>query len=312
MKANGSDANGKAPVKAPPSIFDLLQKMGPQIEKALPKHLSSDRLARIAMTAIRQNPKLGNCTVQSLLGSVMQAAQLGLEPNTPLGLAWLIPRNNWNPARREKVPEAIFQMGYQGVLELAYRTKMYRTIEAREVYANDQFSFAYGIDAYLKHVPADDPQGDPVKYYAFYETVDGGRRFEVWSTQRILKHAARYSESFEKENSAWSDPDARIGMCKKTMLLQVLKYAPKSAELAQAMGVDNQVSRVNPEDPDFSIQTEFTVVSDENESATTAPTSTTEKPTSTARTTETRRDAESGPDSVETEAEAEPVELEMF
>jgi recombination protein RecT len=80
--------------KRPPSLADLLQQSKSQIALALPKHLTPDRMARLFLTALRTTPKLAQCTPDSFLASIMTLAQLGLEPNTPLGQAYLIPRKN--------------------------------------------------------------------------------------------------------------------------------------------------------------------------------------------------------------------------
>jgi len=99
------------------TIQDLLKRMEPQIRKALPKHLEPERLARIALTEIRKNPKLLECSRESLLGAVMTAAQLGLEPGV-LGHAYLIPY--WN--NKTKSYEVQFQIGYKGLLDLVRRS----------------------------------------------------------------------------------------------------------------------------------------------------------------------------------------------
>src|SRR5690606_28041607 len=48
-----------------------LERMKPQIQAALPKHMTADRLARIVMTQVRLNPKLLECSTESLLAAVM-------------------------------------------------------------------------------------------------------------------------------------------------------------------------------------------------------------------------------------------------
>ena len=83
--------NEVSPVQA---MGDLLKRMHTQIEKALPSVITPERFTRIALTAYSRNEKLQECTAESFLGSMMQAAQLGVEPNTPLGQAYLIPFRN--------------------------------------------------------------------------------------------------------------------------------------------------------------------------------------------------------------------------
>ena len=118
------------------TIQDLLKRMEPQIRKALPKHLEPERLARIALTEIRKNPKLLECSRESLLGAVMTAAQLGLEPGV-LGHAYLIPY--WN--NKTKSYEVQFQIGYKGLLDVVRRSGEITSISAHCVYENDEFEF---------------------------------------------------------------------------------------------------------------------------------------------------------------------------
>ncbi|GAK01482.1 recombinational DNA repair protein RecT [Geomicrobium sp. JCM 19055] len=79
--ANKSNTNPAKQENSPANtISAYLKKMGPEFERAMPKHMDADRLGRIALTTIRQNPDLLQASIPSLMGAVMQAAQLGLEP----------------------------------------------------------------------------------------------------------------------------------------------------------------------------------------------------------------------------------------
>lgn len=222
----------------------LLKRMQPQIEKALPKHISPDRMARVALTAYNSNSKLKECNPMSVLAAVLISAQLGLEVNTPLGQAYIIPYGK----------QAQFQIGYKGLLDLAYRSGEYQVIYAMEVYENDEFDFAYGLDPYLTHKPAREPKGEPVYYYAVYKTRNGGSNFRVWSREKIEKHAKKYSQAVQKGwTSPWkTDFDA---MAKKTVLKDLLKYAPLSIEMAQQISTDNTVG--TSIDADGQVQTEY-------------------------------------------------------
>lgn len=87
-------ANGQAPAEKKQSgqtIGEIIDKMMPAIKQALPQHIKPERMARIAITVFRNNPRLQACTPVSFLGAVMQSVQLGLEPNTNLGEAYIIP-----------------------------------------------------------------------------------------------------------------------------------------------------------------------------------------------------------------------------
>ena len=101
---------------SPHSIKDWVKVMEPAIKKALPSVITPERFTRMVMTAISSNPKLAECTPASFCGAMMQAAQLGLEPNTPLGQAYLIPYRNHGKL------ECQYQTGYKGLITLAYRS----------------------------------------------------------------------------------------------------------------------------------------------------------------------------------------------
>lgn len=219
----------QAPAKQGKTVFDLIKQMNNQIKAALPNQISAERFSRIAMTAVRNNPKLQNCEPMSFIAALMQSAQLGLEPNTPLGQAYMIPYGK----------EAQFQIGYQGMLTLAYRTGEYQSIYAHAVYANDKFEYEYGLNENLVHIPADVPEGDPIYYYAVYKLKNGGYGFVVMSRDQLNKHKEKYSQAARSKYSPWTtDFDS---MAKKTVLKQLLKYAPKSVEFASAISQDETV-----------------------------------------------------------------------
>jgi len=222
------------------SLSTWLESMRPQVEKALPAHLKVDRFLRVALTTLRMNPKLAACEPQSFLAAMMTSAQLGLEINTPLGEAYIIPYKT----------EASFQIGYKGILSLAYRTNLYKMVFAMEVYKNDEFGFEYGMEPKLHHRPAITPEGEPTHYYAVYHLTNGGMAFRVWTKEKVIKHAEKFSQSYRAQNeSPWkSDFDS---MAKKTVLIDLFKYAPKSVEFAKALTFDETVRRDISEDMDL-------------------------------------------------------------
>ena len=237
-KADGSDVMNKLTKKEdkPKTLVDWVNSLKPEIERALPQHIKADRIARIAITTIRTNKNLQSCEPMSFIAALMQSSQLGLEPNTPLGEAYIIPYKD------KGTPSARFEIGYKGLLSLAHRTGEYKTIYAMEVYENDEFDYAYGLDPYLTHKPAEEPKGEPVKYYAVYHLKNGGKEFRVWSRAKVEKHAKQYSQAFQKGyTSPWkTDFDS---MAKKTILKDLLKYAPKSIEFSRALSMDETIKR---------------------------------------------------------------------
>lgn len=227
----------------PKSLKDWVQAMMPQIAKALPSVITPERFTRIVTTALSTNPKLAECTRDSFLGSMMTAAQLGLEPNTPLGQAYLIPR--WNG--KKQCNECTFQPGYKGLIDLAYRSGEVSTVGAHVVYANDEFSFRLGLDPDLQHTPTMGERGEPIAFYGFYKLKDGGFGFEVMTVAEVRTHANRFSEAVKKGfSSPWTTNFEE--MAKKTVLKKALKYAPMKTDFVRAFTADEAVVSYTDED----------------------------------------------------------------
>lgn len=211
----------------------LMKKMEGEIKKALPSHVTPDRFIRIAISAYSRDEKLKECDGMTIIAACMEAAQLGLEMNTPLGHAYIIPYKN----KRSGKTEAQFQIGYQGLLELCYRSGEYIQVSSYEVYSNDHFEYELGMEQKLIHRPAKSPEGDPVYYYAVYKRKDGGQGFYVMSRQQVEAHQYKYS----KYGQIW-EKDFN-SMAKKTCIKKALKYAQKSIEVSRAFVADGSVKR---------------------------------------------------------------------
>lgn len=244
MKTDGSNAGDKqVATQSSPTMLSYINSMVKEIERALPKTITVERMTRIFMTAISKNPQLGQCSRESFLGSMLTAAQLGLEVNTPLGHSYLIPRFN----KKKNVLECGFQMGYQGIIDLCYRTGMYARIKAVSVMDGDVFDYQCGTSAYIKHVPKH-KSNRVTHIYAIYTLTNGGEDFEVWSYDEVIDHAKTYSDTWDdvkqefKYGSAWRDDPVSMG--KKTVLIALLKYAQKSVDVARAASADGHVMTV--------------------------------------------------------------------
>lgn len=226
-------AAAPAEKREPRSIKDWIVVMKPQIEAALPSVITAERFSRMALTAVSSNPKLAECSPQSFMGALMSAAQLGLEPNTPLGQAYLIPFKNKGRM------EAQFQLGYKGMIELAHRSGEFKNIEAHVVHENDEFSYAYGLEPGLIHRPALKDRGEVICYYAVYTLVNGGFGFEVMSKEDVQEHAKKYSQAYNSSFSPWKTSFDE--MAKKSVIKRVLKYAPIKTEFARAVAADETI-----------------------------------------------------------------------
>lgn len=217
-----------------------IKSMEGEIKKALPSVITPERFTRMVLSAISTNPKLGSCTPSSFLGAMMSAAQLGLEPNTPLGQAYILPYQN------KGVLEAQFQLGYKGLIDLAYRSGEVELVQAHVVYANDTFECEYGLEPKLVHIPADSDRGEPIKVYAMFKTKSGGYGFEVASMDDIKAHAKKYSKSYGSSYSPWATSFEE--MAKKTVLKMCLKYAPLKSDFVKAVVQDETIKTDIAED----------------------------------------------------------------
>lgn len=233
----------------------LIQKSVSELGKALPACMSAERLVRIALTTLRLNPSLAECTPQSFLGALFQSAQLGLEPNVE-GQCYLIPYSNSKKTDDGwvKTKEVQFQIGYKGYIELFYRHEKAACIDMHTVYENDAFEYSYGTNPYLKHCPVLKDRGEVIAYYAVATLKNGGSVFKVMSKDECINHGQTHSKCYiTKEwdessktykkvtphfepSSPWAkDVNA---MCKKTVLIQLMKLLPKSVELQKALAMD--------------------------------------------------------------------------
>lgn len=238
----------KAP--PPPAVYvkQLVEKQKEAIKQALPGVMTPERFSRICATAVSSNPKLMEAVVRSpmtFLGGMMTLAQLGLEANTPLGQAYLIPFNNSKNigGKWVKVPEVSVQLGYKGLIDLAYRSGEVTIIQAHVVREGDLFEYEYGLDPKFKHVPAKSGRGKTIYYYAMFKTKSGASNFEVWSYEDMLTHAKKFSKSYNRKDNTFSGPweSDFDSMAKKTVVKAVLKYAPMKSDFARAIVADNSV-----------------------------------------------------------------------
>lgn len=215
------------------TIVDMVKALEPEIKRALPAVLTPERFTRMALSAINNTPKLAECTPMSFIAALMNAAQLGLEPNTALGQAYLIPYKN------KGVLECQFQIGYRGMIDLAYRNERVQSIEAQTVYENDIFEYELGLKPKLIHKPVFDEPGAIRAFYAIFKLDNGGFRFEIMSKTSIDAYAAKYSKAFSSEFSPWKSNYE--GMAKKTVIKQLLKYAPMKSDFQKAVSMDETI-----------------------------------------------------------------------
>lgn len=223
------------------TMQQYIKSMEGEIAKALPSVITPERFTRMVLSALSTNPVLQDCTPKSFLGAMMSAAQLGLEPNTPLGQAYLIPYKN------KGTLEVQFQIGYKGLIDLAYRSGEVEVVQAHIVYEKDTFEFEYGLNPKLTHIPfSKGEKGNAVSVYAIFKTKSGGYGFEVMSMADVKEHAKKYSQAYSSAYSPWTKNFEE--MAKKTVLKKVLKYAPMKSDFVKAVVQDGVIKNEISED----------------------------------------------------------------
>ena len=214
-------------------VRDLLEKSKNEIAKALPKSITPERVARIALTTLRKNPGLLECDPNSFLGAVMQASQLGFELDDNLGYAYLVPFFN----KKTKRKEIQLIIGYRGLIELARRSGQLRSINAHIVYENEPFTLEYGLLETLKHVPLPpSKRGKDIKgVYAVATMNDGSKTFDfLWPEE--IESIKKSSKAGDNTMSPWATHEEE--MMKKTVIRKLMKYLSLSPEITKATVID--------------------------------------------------------------------------
>lgn len=230
---NGA-STGTVATRKPDPARDLLLSMQDQFEACLPKMLPPDLFTRVALTGFRKTPELLECSRKSLLGALLETARLGLEPCTEQ--AYLIPFKG----------ECTLVIGYQGFVQLMYRTGQVKQVEVEMIHEADEWEDSRGDGARFFHRPAWTPdrarkdwtgqgRGLPILAYSYAELVGGGRtKVEVCTRDRAEYIKREYAKAAK---SPWKT-GSFDAMWLKTPVRQLQKWAPKSAEIRRALAVD--------------------------------------------------------------------------
>lgn len=228
------------------TLRDQIRSMESQFALAMPKGAEAAQLVRDALTCIQQTPRLADCVPQTVLGALMTCAQLGLRPGVSgLGHAWVLPywdSKHENPNGRKGAFVAQLIIGYKGYVDLAYRSGQIATVIGRTVYEGDTFDVEYGLDDQLIHKPAlSGERTTPIAHYAIVKLANGGRSFWVMTEDEMQAWKRKYAPKNRSGNivGPWvSDYEA---MARKTCLLRLAAWMPKSTELSAAIEADNGV-----------------------------------------------------------------------
>lgn len=221
-----------------------------QLAMVAAKHMNPERMMRVVANAIRATPKLQQCDPMSFLGALMHCASLGLEPNTPLGHAYLIPFEN----KRKGITEVQVVIGYKGFIDLSRRTGQLANIHADVVYSDDElWSHEYGSNQHLRHRPGP-RKGKIIAFYCHVELKLGedmvARGHRVMSYDEVIRHRDLHSQGWKtavrfgkQKDNPWFEGNPQFeAMGAKTVVRAMAGRGelPMSVEFMDAMDTDEQ------------------------------------------------------------------------
>jgi recombination protein RecT len=203
-----------------------------RIASLVPKHLTPERVFAVAAVAVSKSPELLQCTTVSVLRAIAIGAQLGLDVSGVGGQGYLVPFKSGRTGRYE----ATFIPGYQGLIELARRSREVVTVRAKEVYEKDDVTYEEGVVPILRHKPymGQDP-GNMVAVYAVAHFANGFAQPEVMSAWQVeaVRRRSRAAAA-----GPWATDTA--AMWRKTAVKRLCKYLPQNPDLSRAIDVEER------------------------------------------------------------------------
>lgn len=215
----------------PPKLKDLLERNQVVIAAVMPRHMTVERMLKLALLATIKTPRLLECDPKTVLASVMNAARLGLEIGRE---AHLVPFRNGAKGTYEcqMIPD------YRGLISLARRSGAVEAIEARVVYKGERFEVSLGTDPKIVHIPTlgKKTNSEIVAFYSVAQLSNEARpQFEVMTVEQVDEIKAR---SKAANDGPWQTDYAEMG--RKTVVKRLVKYLPASPELTEAVELDNR------------------------------------------------------------------------
>ncbi|MEG0064734.1 MAG: recombinase RecT [Pseudomonas sp.] len=219
-------ASGGKQLSPTTQFSNFMDSLKGQLALALPKHLTADRMARLALTAFSSSTQMQRCTHKSIAASIMTAAQLGLEPGVN-GAGYLIPYKD----------TCTFVPGWKGLVDLVSRSGR-GTVYTGVIFSDQKYTFTDGAKRDLViHNETDLEDPNEITHAFAIGWVQGASMpiIELWRVTKIRKHRDKYNKQGQKHYS-FSNWEM---YCRKIPLLQVLKYMPCSVEVNAAIQVSN-------------------------------------------------------------------------
>lgn len=189
------------------------------------------------VNAVKKTPELLNCTPQSLFGSILYFAEIGLPFNTPEGFGYILPYKNKGNT------EATPIIGYKGLIEIAYRNPKMKSIRIQAVYENDEFSYEYGTTEFIKHKPVMvGERGNLIAVYAIAK-MEGIDPLFVVVHKNELDRIQRLSKSGNSNFSPYNNGTDVFNIMQSKVAVKLLfKTLPKvdNDSLVKVLELDNK------------------------------------------------------------------------
>lgn len=216
------------------------RSMESRLVDAMAKGLDVNTLVGDAITAMRQTPRLVECSEPTFFGALMTAAQLGLRPNVgSLGHGWILPY--WST--KNSGYEAQWVLGYQGMVELGYKSGLVAKIATDTIYSNETYRIRRGTHDELVHEPILDPdeRGDMIAHYAVVWLTTGQQLWRAMADQDVRKIMERMAARDRNRNIVGPWANDYLPMAQKTPLRALWRFMPKTPTLALALSTDETV-----------------------------------------------------------------------
>lgn len=223
------------------NVKGMITQFMPQIEAVLPKRITGEHFANVFLNVLSVTPRLAECDVPSMLGSLLKCAMLGLIPDGVTNRASLVPYKG----------KATFQIGYKGLKELAERHPAVKVVfPPVAVYERDTYEFELGLAPTLVHKPCQTPdRGEAIAYYCVADLgADTPRVFEwMWrhEVEAIRNNTPAWKGNYE---TPWRSHPERMGC--KTVVKRLCSQLPSSPELAEAVALDGRAEAGLPQNLD--------------------------------------------------------------
>ncbi len=206
-----------------------LTRLEPRIAEIAAAHIDPARMVKMALMACEKVPQLMECSPKSIFMGLLQASEMGLEVGGGFGHAYLLPFKR----------EATLVVGYQGYIELMYRTGHVSSVRSALVFEGDTWEYEEGTTPRIVHKPDLEADRTPeaLRYaYAVVHLQSGGPAVQEVMTKKEIEATRKRSPSATSSKSPWVTD--YLAMARKSPIRRIAKLLPKSRELAQALDID--------------------------------------------------------------------------